>query len=75
MNTLEGMHRIHLLAKRIMLFGSLVGTALWILMYVLRGGGGLMDLFILVAAPLACGGILWVIAWILEGFMSSSGHE
>ena len=82
MNTIEGTHRVRLLAKRLMLFGSLAGIALWVLMFVLNdslgrveGRPGLAELFILIAAPLACGVILWVIAWIVEGFMTSSGHE
>jgi hypothetical protein len=86
MNTNEGTHRIRLLAKRIMLFGSLAGIALWILMSVLKSVGeassgsiegrpGLGELFILIAAPIACGAILWLVAWILEGFMTSSRHE
>lgn len=69
MNRNEGTHRIRLLAKHIMLFGSLPGIALWILMSVLKSGGeaasgsiegrpGLAELFILIAAPLACGIIL-----------------
>ena len=86
MNTNEGMHRIRLLAKRIMFFGSLAGIALWILMSVLRSGGeaasgsmvgrpGLAELFILIAVPFACGAILWLIAWVVAGFMTSSRHE
>ena len=71
----EGTHRIHLLAKRIMLFGSPAGIALWILMFILKDGGGLAELFILTAVPLACGATLWLIAWIVEGFMTSSGHK
>jgi len=67
--------RIHLLAKRFMYFGSIAGIALWVLMFILKGGGGLADLFVLIAAPLVCGAILWLIAWIVEGFLASSGHE
>ena len=64
-----------MLAKRLMLFGSLAGIALWVLLFILNGGGGLVELFILIASPLACGSTLWLIAWIVEGFMTSSGHE
>jgi hypothetical protein len=71
----EGTRRIHMLAKRLMLFGSLAGMALWVLMFILMGGGSLPELFILIAAPLACGATLWLVAWIVEGFMTSSGHE
>jgi hypothetical protein len=71
----EGTLRIHMLGKRLMLFGSLAGIALWVLMSILNGGGGLAELFILIAGPLACGATLWLIAWIVEGFMTSSGQE
>jgi len=64
-----------MLGKRLMLFGSLAGIALWVLMSILNGGGGLAELFILIAGPLACGATLWLIAWIVEGFMTSSGQE
>lgn len=43
--------RIYTLGKRLMLFGSLASVALWILMSILRGGGALGELFILIAAP------------------------
>jgi len=46
-----------------------------VLMFILNGGGGLAELFILIAAPLACGSTIWLIAWIVKGFMTSSGHE
>ena len=71
----EGTHRIHLLAKRIMLFGSLAGVAFWVLMSILKGGGALGELFVLAVGPLACGATLWLIAWIVEGFMTSSGQQ
>jgi hypothetical protein len=71
----EGTLRIRVLSKRLMLFGSLAGMALWVLMFTLNGGGSLPELFILIAGPLACGGTLWLVAWIVEGFMISSGHE
>ena len=66
---------MHKLGKRLMLFGSLAAIALWVLMYILNGGGGLLDLYILIAIPLACGATLWLIAWIVEGFMTSPGDE
>lgn len=75
MYTNEGTHRIHLLAKRIMLFGSLAGVALWVILFILKGGRSLAELFVLAAGPLACGATLWLIAWIVEGFMTSSGHQ
>ena len=71
----QGTLRMHKLGKRLMLFGSLAAIALWALMYVPNGGGGLLDLYILIAIPLACGATLWLIAWIVEGFMTSSGHD
>ncbi len=71
----QGTLRINKLGKRLMLFGSLAAIAFWVLMYILNGGGGLLDLYILIALPLGCGATLWLIAWIVEGFMTSSGHE
>jgi hypothetical protein len=77
--TNEGTRRMILLGKRIMLFGSLAGIALWVLSLFLHptntSGFGLVELFMLVAAPVSCGAILWVIAWIMEGFMTSSDHK
>lgn len=75
MYTNQGTQRIHLLAKRIMLFGSLASIALCVLMFILQGGGSLMELVVLTAVPLAGGATLWLVAWIVEGFMTSSGHE
>ena len=75
MYTNEGTRRIYLLAKGIMLFGALAGIAYWFLMYFLTGGGALITLSILVAFPLVCGGSLWAITWIVEGFMTSSSHK
>jgi hypothetical protein len=75
MYTNEGTQRMHLLARRIMLIGALAGIGLWVLMFLLKGGGGLADLFVFIAIPLASGAILWLIAWIVDGFMTSSSHE
>lgn len=71
----EGTRRIHVLAKRIMLYGALAGVALWVLMFILKGGGALAELVLLAAAPLVFGAALWLIAWIVDGFMTSSGRE
>lgn len=71
----QGAHRIYLLGKRIMLFGSLAVIAFWVLMFILRGGGALMELVILTAVPLAGGATLWLVAWIVDGFVTSSGHK
>ena len=71
----QGTLRINKLGKRLMLFGSLAAIAFWVLMYILNGGGGLFNIYILIALPLGCSTTLWLIAWIVEGFMTSSGHE
>jgi hypothetical protein len=81
MYTNEGTRRIQLLAKRIMLYGSLAGVALWVLNSLIvigrpnEGRWGLGELFVLLALPLVCGGTLWLVAWIVEGFLTSSRHE
>lgn len=66
MNTNEGLHRLHLLARRITRFGTLAGILLWLLI-----GGyrlGYMELLFLVGGPLAIGMALQVVCWVLEGF-------
>ena len=87
MYTNEGTRRIQLVAKRIMLYGSLTGVALWLLNVLTVNSGprpidsgsmgrwGLGELFILLALPFVFGGTLWLIAWIVEGFVAPSGHE
>jgi hypothetical protein len=66
MNTDKAISRLRLLGKRIMIWGSVVGIAFWVWIYIVRGGGGLFELFLLVGASVVFGGILWLIAWILE---------
>ena len=78
MYTNEGLRRIHLLGKRIMLFGTLAAVVFWLLeTFVLRDGRSIapFELLILIINPLLLGGALWVIAWIVEGFLTSSSHE
>ena len=80
MYTNEGLRRIHLLGKRIMLFGTLAAVVFWLLeTFVLRGPGNTsiapFELLILMIYPLLLGGTLWVIAWVVEGFLTSSSHE
>lgn len=71
----EGLCRIHLLGKRIMLFGTLAVIGLWLLAYVLNRGGSLLELLMLATGMVVCGATLWIIAWIVEGFLPSSGHK
>jgi hypothetical protein len=75
MYTNEGLRRIHLLGKRIMLFGTVAVIALWLLGYVVNRGGSLLELLMLATLTLLCGAILWIIAWIVEGFLTSSGRK
>ena len=75
MYTNEGLRRIHFLGKRIMLLGTLTVIALWVLAYLLNGGGSLLELLMLTTATLVCGAIFWIIAWIVEGFLTSSSHK
>jgi hypothetical protein len=63
-----------------MLFGTLAAVALWLLeTFVLRERGNTsiapFELLVLMIYPLLLGGALWVIAWIVEGFLTSSSHE
>jgi hypothetical protein len=76
MNTVEGIRRIRLLGKRIMVFGTLIVLTYWCLMIAFRSGelvahwGDIIGVVIFYAIwPLFIGGFLWLIAWILEGFL------
>ena len=84
--TNEGTRRLILLGKRIIRYGALAGITLWVLNLVVwalqekAAGGrgldhsawGLVELFMLIAAPVSCGAILWGIGWVVEGFVASS---
>lgn len=69
MAAIEGVQRIYLLARRITFFGFIAGAALWGFALLLRVWLGIAVLFLLLSFPLALGAILWVIAWIVEGFV------
>ena len=78
MAAIEGVQRIYLLARRVTFFGFIAGAALWGLAFLLRLWLGVGELFLLLSFPLALGAILWVIAWIVEGFVlppNRSGGE
>jgi len=77
----EVLRRIRLAGKRIMLWGSLGALAFCILevvvvnlprwLYQVNGFANSsiapVELLLLLAIPLMCGGVLLVLAWILEG--------
>jgi hypothetical protein len=66
-----GMNKVVQLAKRIMVFGSMAGTLLWVLERFLSGHWGPGELVVLAAAPLIFGGGLWLLALILDGYASA----
>lgn len=65
---MEGIRRFRLLGNRIMLL-SLAGAAAWALAWFLHFHFGLAELVVLIGYPLFIGGVVWVFAWVLEGFL------
>ena len=65
----DGIDRIDLLAQRIAVFGPLTGAALWALSFGVTGSGTLTLLLFLLITPLVFSILLWVIAWLVEGFL------
>ena len=70
MDATEGMRRIYLLAKRIMMFGPAVGALLWVCFYFWLGHESILELIVFLIAPVLLGACLWVLAWIVSGFVS-----
>ncbi len=70
MTAKKGVQRIYLLAKRIMIFGPILGAVLWVLTYYALGHESIFELIMLLAIPFVAGGSLWLLAWIVDGFVS-----
>ena len=68
---MEGVRRLRLLGNRIMLL-SLAGAAAWVLALLLHFHFGLLELVVLIGYPLFVGGVIWIFAWVLEGFLQPS---
>jgi hypothetical protein len=68
----EGVRRLRLIGKRTSYFGTAAAVAIWLLVYVgryLRGESiAIGELPLLIAPPLALGGVFYLVAWIVEGF-------
>jgi len=65
----EGISRIYLLAKRLAIFGSLLGAVVCFSYFLGTGRGAVASWILFVAAPPAAGGLVAVIAWVVEGFV------
>jgi hypothetical protein len=70
MDVSRGIGRIYTLAKRVMLIGPLAGISIWLSLFLSTGSESIAQGLFLVAFPLAIGGVIWLIAWIVEGFAS-----
>jgi hypothetical protein len=72
MPAVEGVRRLRLIGKRTSYVGTVAATAIWLLVYVgryLRGESvAVGELPLLIAVPLAVGGVFYLIAWVIEGF-------
>jgi len=78
MPAMEGLRRIDLVGRRVILYGGGCGLALSLLLLLATRGRvalGLPELIILVGFPLLLGGLIRVIAWIAEGFVLPPGQN
>lgn len=69
----QGCERLFLVAKRVVQFGVPIGLGTWVVLLFVLGGLGLLEMMVLMGAPLLIGATIWLIAWIIEGFMLPHG--
>jgi hypothetical protein len=62
----ESFNRLSILGSRIMLWGTVAGAAIWISYFLIQGNAGLLDLMFLVGPPLLIGGLLRIIARLIQ---------
>lgn len=75
MSAEEGLRRIKAIGRGVMLYGGLAGLSLWAIgLFILRRAA-LAELFVLIGVPLLAGGVLWVVAYIVEGFLRPTGQR
>jgi hypothetical protein len=78
MPAMEGLRRLDLVGRRIILYGGGGGLGLSLLLLLATMGRvnlGLPELIILVGFPLLLGGVIRMIAWIAEGFLLPPGQN
>ena len=65
----EGAHRIKIVGKFIILIGCTLDVLIWMFLFGGRAGAaGLFYLALMLITPVAFGGIVWALGWILEGY-------
>ena len=70
---MEGIRRLHVVATRVMLYGTVAGATFWLTWFLSRGSFGLGELIVLAGAPALMGGLLHLTAWVIEGFLAHNG--
>lgn len=74
MAVVEGARRVRRLGTCIAIFGSVLMFLIWAAgVYQNKVGGG--ELVLMLAAPLALGGVIRIVAWLLEGFLLPAEEE
>lgn len=58
-----------MVVRGILLYGVLAGFCLFLAQLFLMRQIGFPELLFLIGLPLLAGGVLWVVAYILEGFL------
>ena len=64
----EGAHRIKTVGKFIILIGCTIAVVVWLSFFGIHGSFGLVELVIMLITPVAFGGVVWALGWILEGY-------
>ena len=64
----EGARRIKIVGQFIILIGCTVVVFLWLSFFVARGSFGLVELAVMLITPVALGGLVWAVGWVVEGF-------
>lgn len=74
MAVVEGARRVRQLGTCIAIFGSVLMFLIWAAgVYQNKVGAG--ELVLMLAAPLALGGVIRIVAWLLEGFLLPAEEE
>jgi hypothetical protein len=64
----EGAQRIKWVGKFILLIGCTIDVLVWLFLFSTMGSASLFYLALMLITPVAFGGLVYALGWILEGY-------